>query len=96
MITSRLLTRVGTGLVLVMLAGCGGFSPFRYTCATPADFAAAEERPLLQVPAGRDAPDTRAALAIPPLDRPELPLGDQVRCLDEPPRESAAPPRPQA
>lgn len=84
-------------LLGVTLTGCGGFSPFRYTCVQASDFAAVEERPLLKVPPGKDAPDTRAALAIPPLERPEPPVSEQGRCLDEPPLERpVAPARPQA
>lgn len=94
---AKTMTKAAACVAASVLAGCGSFSPFAYTCAEPGDFAAVEERPLLKVPPGKDAPDTRAALAIPPLDRPEPPLGEQARCLDEPPLDRPGTPgRPQA
>jgi uncharacterized lipoprotein len=70
----------------LLLSGCGRL--FKTTCAKPEDFAGAEERPLLKLPAGRDAPDTRQALPIPPLDEPEKPRSEADPCLDTPPRYS--------
>jgi uncharacterized lipoprotein len=76
----------------LVLSGCGRL--FKTTCAKPEDFAAAEERPPLKMPAGRDAPDTRQALPIPPLNEPEKPRSEADPCLDTPPRYAI--PRPTA
>lgn len=81
----------------LLLAGCGSLSLFSVTCAKPADFANVEDRPPLKIPAGFDAPDTRAALTIPPLEAPEAPRPADSPCLDTPPKFNPAPPRrPQA
>lgn len=63
--------------VLLPLAGCSyvkSLSIFKAGCAKPIDVASIVDRPALVVPAGRDAPDTRAALPIPKLDTPEAPV----------------------
>ncbi|MFM7396932.1 MAG: hypothetical protein ACKO42_07415 [Gammaproteobacteria bacterium] len=79
----------------LLVSGCG--SLFKVTCAKPADFASAEEKPALKIPPGYDAPDTRAALTIPPLEAPEAPRPADAPCLDTPPKFNPAPPRrPQA
>jgi len=84
-------------LGLMLLGGCSSWGLFQATCAKPADFAAVVDNPPLKIPAGRDAPDTRAALAIPPLDAPEVPRPADSPCIDTPPKFTPAPPkRPQA
>jgi len=77
----------------LVLAGCGSFSPFKVACAKPEDFAAAEENAPLRVPAGRDLPDTRSALRIPPLETPEAPRPADSPCIDTPPKFVQAPPQ---
>lgn len=86
-----------TGLCL-LLAGCGSTSSwFKVACAKPGDFAAVVDNPPLKIPAGRDAPDTRSALSIPPLETPEAPRPADNPCIDTPPKFTPAPPkRPQA
>ena len=86
----RLLT---LSLVIVLLAGCGAFKPFQTACAKPEDFAAAVDAGPLRVPAGRDSPDTRASLRIPPLESPEAPRPAESPCLDTPPKFAQAPPK---
>ncbi len=81
----------------LMLAGCSSWGIFKASCAKPADFAAVVDNAPLKGPAGRDAPDTRAALTIPPLDTPEAPRPADAPCIDLPPKFTPAPPkRPQA
>lgn len=81
----------------LMLAGCSSWGIFKASCAKPADFAAVVDNGPLKIPAGKDAPDTRAALTIPPLDTPEVPRPADAPCIDMPPKFTPAPPkRPQA
>lgn len=90
----RLLTLAAA---LLALGGCGSWNVFKGTCAKPGDFAGVVDNPPLKIPAGRDAPDTRAALAIPALDAPEAPRPADSPCIDTPPKFTPAPPkRPQA
>jgi uncharacterized lipoprotein len=49
------------------------------------DYAGAEELPPLQAPPGLDAPNTRNALKVPPLNTPERIRGKDEPCLDIPP-----------
>lgn len=75
--------------VLLPLAGCSyvkSLSIFKAGCAKPIDVASIVDRPALVVPAGRDAPDTRAALPIPKLDTPEAPRAADAPCIDSPPK----------
>ena len=77
------------------VAGCG--SVFKVSCAKPEDFGKVEDNPPLKIPPGFDAPDTRSALTIPPLESPEVPRPADAPCLDTPPKFNPAPPRrPQA
>ena len=81
--------------VLLSVSGCGSF--LKVSCAKPEDFANVEDKPPLKIPPGFDAPDTRAALTIPPLETPETPRPADAPCLDSPPKFNPAPPRrPQA
>jgi len=81
-----------------LLASCSYTSAlFKVSCAKPEDFAGAIDNPRLIIPPGRDAPDTRAALTIPPLETPEAPRPADNPCIDLPPKFTPAPPkRPQA
>lgn len=82
---------------LFTLGGCGSWSLFKSSCARPEDFAGVIDNPPLKIPSGRDAPDTRAALVVPPLETPELPRPADAPCIDTPPKFNPAPPRrPQA
>jgi uncharacterized lipoprotein len=49
------------------------------------DYAGAREMPPLQAPPGLDAPNTRNALKVPPLNTPERVRGKDEPCLDIPP-----------
>jgi uncharacterized lipoprotein len=49
------------------------------------DYAGAKEQPPLQAPPGLDAPNTRNALKVPPLNTPERVRGRNEACLDMPP-----------
>ncbi|MBM4191671.1 MAG: hypothetical protein FJ196_01165 [Gammaproteobacteria bacterium] len=73
-----------------MASGCG--SLFKMTCAKPEDFANVEDKPALKIPPGYDAPDTRAALTIPPLENTEMARPSEAPCLDQPPKFNPAPP----
>ena len=50
------------------------------------DYAGAQEVPPLQAPPGLDAPNTRNALKVPPLNTPERKRGKNEPCLDIPPQ----------
>ncbi len=80
-------------LALLALPGCAALNPFQTTCAKPEDFAGAVNNAPLRVPAGKDMPDTRAALQIPSLEAPEAPRPADSPCLDTPPKFTPAPPR---
>jgi len=49
------------------------------------DYAGAKELPPLTAPPGLDAPNTRNALKVPPLNTPERVRGRDEGCLDTPP-----------
>jgi uncharacterized lipoprotein len=49
------------------------------------DYAGAKELPPLTAPAGLDAPNTRNALKVPPLNTPERVRARDEGCLDTPP-----------
>jgi uncharacterized lipoprotein len=49
------------------------------------DYAGAQEMPPLQAPPGLEAPNTRNALKVPPLNTPERVRGKDEPCLDIPP-----------
>ena len=46
------------------------------------DYSGARELPPLQAPPGLDAPNTRNALKVPPLNTPERERGKNEPCLD--------------
>jgi len=80
-------------LTLGVLSGCAAINPFQTSCAKPEDFAGVVDNAPLRVPAGKDMPDTRAALKIPSLDAPEAPRPADSPCLDTPPKFATTPPR---
>ena len=66
------------------LSGCG-WLPDAYTgCDEARPYQAAKDAGPLRVPAGADLPDTRNALKIPDLEKPELPR-ESGSCLEHPP-----------
>lgn len=80
-------------VALLALQGCAAINPFQTSCAKPEDFAGVVDNAPLRVPAGKDMPDTRAALKIPALEAPEAPRPADSPCLDTPPKFTPAPPR---
>ena len=90
--TSKPMRLLAVIAIALSLSGCQSWKIFQGKCAMPADFAGAENNPPLKIPAGKDAPDTRAALVIPNLDSPEAPLSAESPCIDTPP--NILPPKP--
>jgi len=82
------------GILLVALAvttGLSGCKSKMVSCSqTNKDYAGAAEMPPLQAPPGLDAPNTRNALKVPPLNTPERVRGKDEPCLDIPPPFSSA------
>ena len=72
-----------TMLATLSLAGC---KVFRSNCHAPQGYEVAQNHAPIKVPAGLEAPDTRAALRIPDVSAVEAPLKANDPCLDEPPR----------
>jgi hypothetical protein len=85
--------RLALLLAVALLPGCAALNPFQTTCAKPEDFAGVVDNAPLRVPAGKDMPDTRAALKIPSLETPEAPRPADSPCLDTPPKFTPAAPR---
>ena len=78
------------GIVLLSLVAATGlsgcFKSKMTSCnQTNKDYAGAREMPPLQAPPGLDAPNTRNALKVPPLNTPERIRGKDEPCLDIPP-----------
>jgi uncharacterized lipoprotein len=74
---------IATILSLALLSGCKN-RPI--SCKQDnKDYAGAREMPPLKAPPGLEAPDTRNALKVPPLDTPERVRGRNEACLDAPP-----------
>ena len=74
------------------LAACGTL--FETQCAKPGDYAAGVDNPPLKIPEGKDSPDTRSALKIPPLAGPEAERPKDKPCIDTPPKFTPAPAKP--
>jgi uncharacterized lipoprotein len=82
----KILPLLALGVALFALSGCSWFHHRdRAKCREPLIGAGARNLPPLQVPAGLDAPDTRNAIKIPPLNEPERPRSPQDPCLSRPP-----------
>ena len=80
--------RIATALVASLVAVCGLSgckSPLNQCNESNEDYAGAQEMPPLQAPPGLDAPDTRNALRVPPLNTPERVRGKDEPCLSAPP-----------
>lgn len=69
---------------LVLQGSCSWLGRSGSKCREPA-VPVAEDRAPLRAPAGLDAPDTRNAVKVPPLNEPERPRGKGDPCLSEPP-----------
>ncbi|HXS27642.1 MAG TPA: hypothetical protein VN730_08265 [Steroidobacteraceae bacterium] len=83
---SRLLACAGIAVAAVALAGCHRGILRGHSCNKPQPYASAQSIPPLKLPPGIDAPDTHAALTIPPLNEPAPPpRSPREPCLDEPP-----------
>jgi uncharacterized lipoprotein len=73
-------------LVLLPQAGCSWVHHGRHArCFQPPVGGDVRNLPPLKVPAGLDAPDTRNAIKIPPLNEPERPRAPTDPCLAQPP-----------
>jgi uncharacterized lipoprotein len=72
---------------LISLSGCSWMHHGRHSakCREPAVGSDVKNMPPLQVPSGLDAPDTRNAIKVPPLDEPERPRSPRDPCLSMPP-----------
>jgi uncharacterized lipoprotein len=71
---------------IVCVAATSGCKSRMQSCGqTDKDYAGAKEMPPLKAPPGLEAPDTRNALKVPPLNTPERPRGKDEPCLDTPP-----------
>jgi uncharacterized lipoprotein len=77
-------------LLVLPLASCGFFKRSS-DCDRPGGYESAVNLPPLKVPAGMDAPDTRASMPIPDISAPEKPRQPGDRCLDLPPRYNPQP-----
>ena len=71
--------------IVALTAGCGLFRPDQ-SCHKAQAYESSKSVARLKVPPGTDAPDTRSALVVPPVDAPEAPRSRSDTCLDEPPR----------
>jgi uncharacterized lipoprotein len=96
---TRLALRWAALATALPLAGCGWLPDAYSGCDEARPYQAAKQAEPLKVPAGADLPDTRNALKIPELARPELPR-DAGSCLEHPPpygdeRPKAGPESPQ-
>ena len=84
---TRLLSLTAAVVLLLALGGCSWMHRGKHVarCREPAVGGEAKNMPPLKVPPGFDAPDTRNAIKIPPLDEPERPRGPADPCLSLPP-----------
>lgn len=77
-------------LSVSVLSGCGKRA---VTCKQDnKDYVGAQEVPPLKAPPGLEAPNTRNALKVPPLNTPERVRGRDEPCLDVPPPYDATKP----
>jgi hypothetical protein len=79
---------------LLLAAGCA--SPLGGSCHKPQAHAEAENLPPLRVPADLDGPDTTAALDVPEVNEPAIPIDPDGPCLEAPPAITAPPLPPSA
>jgi uncharacterized lipoprotein len=77
-----------------VLSGCG---KRMVTCKQDnKDYVGAQELPPLKAPPGLEAPNTRNALKVPPLNTPERVRGRDEPCLDVPPPYTSSSAKPAA
>jgi uncharacterized lipoprotein len=80
----RIATLVLVSAFAVTASGC--FKSKMTSCSqSNKDYAGAQEMPPLHAPPGLEAPNTRNALKVPPLNTPERVRGKDEPCLDIPP-----------
>lgn len=73
-------------LCTLLLGSCSWFHKGgKHSCREPDVAKAAGNLPPLKVPPGLDAPDTRNAIQVPPLDTPAAPRSPGDPCLSAPP-----------
>ena len=73
-------------IAVLALAAVSGCKSRMVSCSqTNKDYAGAKELPPLTAPPGLEAPNTRNALKVPPLNTPERVRGKNEPCLDIPP-----------
>ena len=80
--------RIAGSLLIAVLAVASvtGCKSRMASCSqTNKDYAGAKELPPLTAPPGLEAPNTRNALKVPPLNTPERVRGKNEPCLDIPP-----------
>ncbi len=74
------------GVLLLALAGCSWMHHGSgKRCREPPIGGNSQNLPPLKVPPGLDAPDTRNAIKVPPLNTPEAPRLPTDPCLSQPP-----------
>jgi uncharacterized lipoprotein len=85
-LTGRSLALAAASLLLSAQGGCSWMHHGKHAaCREPAIGAEARNLPPLKMPPGLDAPDTRNAIKVPPLDEPERPRAPTDPCLSQPP-----------
>ena len=74
-------------IVLFSLSGCSWMHHGKRSarCREPVVGGDVKNMPALHVPTGLDAPDTRNAIKVPPLDEPERARARGEPCLSMPP-----------
>jgi uncharacterized lipoprotein len=84
--TGRMLALAAAVLPLLAQGGCSWLHHGKHAaCHEPAVGGEAKNLPPLKMPPGLDAPDTRNAIKVPPLDEPERPRAPGDPCLSQPP-----------
>jgi uncharacterized lipoprotein len=85
--SARALALAATTLLLLAQGGCSWMHRGKHSarCREPAVGGEAKNLPPLKMPPGLDAPDTRNAIKVPPLNEPERPRGPSDPCLSQPP-----------
>lgn len=85
--SARALALAAAALLLLAPGGCSWMHHGKHAarCREPAVGGEAKNMPPLKMPPGLDAPDTRNAIKVPPLDEPERPRVPGDPCLSQPP-----------
>jgi len=85
--TTRALALASAALLLLAQGGCSWMHHGKNgaRCREPAIGGEAKNLPPLKMPAGLDAPDTRNAIKVPPLNEPERPRAPGDPCQSQPP-----------